>query len=46
MWNTQFWLVIKMNNMDFFKVVILILKKVLSHHFALLKTWGLQVIWI
>ena len=46
MWNTQFWLVIEMNNMDFFKMVILILKQVLSHHFALLKTWGLQVIWI
>ena len=30
MWNTQFWLVIEMNNLDFFKIVIFILKQVLS----------------
>ena len=46
MWNTQFWLVIEMNNMEFFKVVIFVLKQDLSHHFALFKTWGLHVIWI
>lgn len=46
MWNTQFGLVIEINNMDFFKVIIFLLKQVLSHYFVLLKTWGLQVIWI
>ena len=45
-WNIQFLLVTEMNNMDFFKVAVIIWKQVLSHHFVLLKTWGLQVIWI
>ena len=45
-WSIQFLLVIEMNNMDFFKVEVFILKQVLSYHFVLLKTWGLQVIWI
>ena len=45
-WSIQPLLVIEMNNMDFFKVVIFMLKQVLNHHFVLLKTWGLQVIWI
>ena len=45
-WNIQFLLVIRMNNMDFFKVAVIIWKQALSHHFVLLKTWGLQVIWI
>ena len=31
--------------MDFFKVAAFILKQVLSHHFVLLKTWGLQVLY-
>ena len=31
-----------MSNMDFFKVVIFILRQVLNHRFAPLKTWGLQ----
>ena len=38
----QLLLVTEMNNMDFFKVAAFILKQVLSHHFVLLKTWGLQ----
>ena len=33
-WNIQFLLVIGMNNMDFFKVAVFILKQVLSHHFV------------
>ena len=45
-WSIQSLLVTKMNNMDFFKVAAIIWKQVLSHHFVLLKTWGLQVIWI
>ena len=34
MWNIQFWLVMEMNNLDFFKVVTFILKKVLSCYYA------------
>ena len=45
-WSIQFLLVTEMNNMDFFKVAVIIWKQVLRHHFVLLKTWGLQVIWI
>ena len=44
-WSIQFLLVTEMNNMDFFKVAAFILKQVLSHHFVLLKTWGLQVLY-
>ena len=44
-WNIQFLLVIGMNNMDFFKVAVFILKQVLSRRFVLLKTWGLQVLY-
>ena len=34
MWNIQFWLMTKMNNLDFFQVITFILKQVLSHHFV------------
>ena len=44
-WSIQLLLVTEMNNMDFFKVAAFILKQVLSHHFVLLKTWGLQVLY-
>ena len=37
-WSIQLLLVAEMNNMDLFKVVVFILKQVLSHHFVLLKT--------
>ena len=47
MWNTQFWLVIEMNKLDFFKLVTVVfearLKLLLCY---LLKTWGLQVMGI
>ena len=33
-WSIQFLLVTEMNNMDFFKVAVFILKQVLSHHFV------------
>ena len=42
----SFLLVTEMNNMDFFKVAVIIWKQVSNHHFVLFKTWGLQVIWI
>ena len=34
MWNTQFWVVTEMNNLDFFKIVIFILKQVLNCCYA------------
>ena len=40
MWNTQFWLVIEMSNMDFFKVVIFILRQVLSYYYTTLLRLG------
>ena len=43
-WSIQLLLVAEMNNMDFFKVAVFILKQVLSHHFVLFKTWGLPVL--
>ena len=45
-WSIHFLLVTEMNNMDFFKVAVIIWKQVSNHHFVLFKTWGLQVIWI